>query len=334
MSLSYQEVLVCGEIVDGKMDSVTRELLNLGRKLCDELNQSLSFFFVGNSSQEVADEAISLGSDKVYIVIGPHFTEFHPDVYTAIIAKVSQQIAPSVILFGHTDLGCDVAPRLAAKLRATVVMDCTDLSIDPETGKLFQTKPVYGGNAMAVWSSESFQPQIVTLRPRSVMPAEPLPSRKGEIVTLDIDTNESKIESRLLETVRVDAKGIKLEDAKVIIAGGGGIGGSEGFKLLEELAKVLGGTIAVTRVPCDEGWMPVSLEIGQTSHIVAPQLYIAVGISGALQHMAGCSGSKCIVGINKDPVAQIFKWANLGVVGDYRDVLPTLIAKLKEFVKM
>jgi electron transfer flavoprotein alpha subunit len=333
MSISYQGVLVCGEIVDGKMNTVTRELLNIGRKLCDELNQSLSILVIDSSNQEIANEAIALGSDKVYIVITPHFTEFHPDVYTAIMAKVSQQIAPSIILFGHTDLGRDVAPRLAAKLRTTVVMDCTHLTIDAETAKLYQTKPVYGGNAMAVWASESFQPQIVTLRPRSVIPAEPLPSRKGEILTINIDINESRMESKLLETVKEVVKGIKLEEAKVIIAGGGGVGGSEGFKLLEELAKVLGGTIAVTRVPCDEGWMPLSLEIGQTGHIVKPKLYFAIGISGALQHMAGCSGSKWIVAVNKDPEAHIFKEADFGVIGDYRNVLQQFIDECRALGK-
>jgi len=160
-----------------------------------------------------------------------------------------------------------------------------------------------------------------------------LPSRKGEILTINIDINESRMESKLLETVKEVVKGIKLEEAKVIIAGGGGVGGSEGFKLLEELAKALGGTIAVTRVPCDEGWMPLSLEIGQTGHIVNPKLYFAIGISGALQHMAGCSGSKWIVAVNKDPEAHIFKEADFGVIGDYRNVLQQFIDECRALGK-
>jgi electron transfer flavoprotein alpha subunit len=330
---SNHEILVCGEIADGQMTSTTRELLSLGRSLADGLHQSLNTLIIGKDLQELSKEAIAFGADRVYSVDSTPFSEFHPDSYTVIIAKVCQQIAPSVILLGQTDIGRDVAPRLAARLGIPVTLDCTELNIDPVTKQVLQTKPVYGGNAMAVWVTESNQPQIVTIRPRSVTAHEPDASRKGEIIAFDVMIDDSVMKSRLLENMKETLKGIKLEEAKVIVAGGGGIGGAEGFTLLEELTQVLGGTIGVTRVPCDEGWMSVSLEIGQTGHMVSPDLYIAVGISGALQHMAGCSGSKLIVAINRDPEAHIFKEANIGVVGDYRDVLPILIAKLKEFVK-
>ena len=182
---------------------------------------------------------------------------------------------------------------------------------------------------MAVWVSEACDPQIVTIRPRAIMPEEPNLSRKGEVKNLPVSVTDSMIRGRLLETVKQEVEGIKLEDAKVIVAGGGGIGGSEGFKMLEELARVLRGTVGVTRVPCDEGWKPLSLEIGQTGHIVTPNLYIAVGVSGAPQHMAGCLGSKCIVAVNRDPDAQIFREADFGVVDDYRQVLPPMIEKCK-----
>ena len=328
----YQGILVCGEVVDGKINTVTRELLNTGRKLADDLNQLLSTLLIGEDLEEVAEEVITLGADKVYTAQGPPFSKSHPELYVATIAETCRQSTPSIVLLGQTDMGRDVAPRLAAKLGTTVAMDCTELVIDPDTKRLLQTKPVYGGNAIAVWASES-EPQIVTLRPRSVMPAEPDASRKGEITTLDITIDDSMIEGRLLETVREEVKGIKLEEAEVIVAGGGGIGGSDGFQLLEELAQVLSGTIGVTRVPCDEGWIPLSMEIGQTGHIVGPNLYIAIGISGAPQHMAGCSGSKCIVAINRDPDAHIFREADFGVVGDYKEALPPLIEKCKAIVK-
>jgi len=165
------------------------------------------------------------------------------------------------------------------------------------------------------------------------MPEEPDASRKGEVKALEIAVSDTMIKGRLLETVKEEVKGIKLEEAKVIVAGGGGIGGRDGFKLLEELAKILGGTIGVSRVPCDEGWMSIKLEIGQTGHIVSPDLYIAVGISGALQHMAGCAGSKLIVAINKDPEAHIFKEADFGVVGDYREVLPNFMEECRALIK-
>ena len=326
-------LLVCGEVIDENVTTISKELLRMGRKLSGDLNQPLSILMIGQGIEEKAREVISLGADKVYIVNGPPFAESSPDLYVSIITEVCHQVVPSIILFGHTEMGRDVAPRLAARLNSVATMDCTGLSIDPETKRLLESKPVYGGNAMAIWVSESYDPQIVTLRPRAAMPAELDISRKGEVISLNIIVDNSTVKSKLLETVREEVKGIKLEDAKVIIAGGGGIGGIEGFKILEELAKVLRGTIGVTRVPCDEGWMPISLEIGQTGHIVTPNLYIAIGISGAPQHMAGCTGSKYIVAFNRDAEAQIFKEANFGIVGDYREILPSLIEKCKSLVK-
>jgi electron transfer flavoprotein alpha subunit len=330
---NYHGVLVCSEVVEGKTAAITRELLNIGRRLSDDLSQPLSTLLVGKDIQETAKEVITLGADKVYTIDSSPFVQSPPDLYVAIFAQVCQQVTPSIVLLGQTDMGRDVAPRLAARLGTAVAMDCTELAIDSNTKCLLQTKPVYGGNAKAVWVSESHEPHIVTLRPRAVMPAEPDASRKGEIITLSVTVDDSMIKSKLVETVKEEIKGIKLEEAQVIVAGGGGIGGGEGFKLLKELAEVVEGTVGVTRVPCDEGWMPTSLEIGQTGHIVSPNLYIAVGISGAPQHMAGCSGSKCIVAINRDSEAHIFKEADFGLVGDYREVLPTLIEKCKTLVK-
>lgn len=325
----YKGVLICGEVIEGRITSITTELLNTGRRLCDDLNQPLSVLLIGQNISEIAKEAILLGADKVYTVDGAPFAESHPERYVAVITKACQQIAPSIILLGQTDMGRDIAPRLATRLGTTVCVDCVELAIDPETKSLLQTKPVYGGNAMAVWVAEGYQPQVVTMRPRVVAPAEPDASRKGEVVPITVDVDDSAIKGKLVETVKEEVKGIKLEDAKVIVTGGGGIGGSEGFEMIRELAQLLGGAVGVSRIPCDEGWMPTTLEIGQTGQMVSPNLYIAVGISGALQHMAGCSGSKYIVAINKDPDAHIFKEADFGVVGDYREVLPPLIEKCK-----
>ena len=325
----YQGILICGEVVEGKITTVTRELMSTGRRLSDDLGQPLSLLLIGKDIQELAKEALLLGADRVYTVDGVEFAESHPEHYVAIMVSICQQTAPSVIILGQTDMGRDIAPRLAARLGATVCMDCVELAIDPETKSLLQTKPVYGGNAVAVWASADYQPQVVTMRPRVVAPAEPDTSRKGEIVPLSIDVDDSTIKGKLLETVKEEVKGIKLEEAKVIVAGGGGIGDSEGFQLIRELAHVLRGAVGVTTIPCDEGWMPSTSLIGQTGHIVSPTLYIAVGISGAMQHMAGCSGSKYIVAINKDPEAHIFREADFGVVGDYRQALPPLIEKCK-----
>ena len=323
-----QVILTCGEAIDGKVTAITKELINLGRKLSKNFSQPLKLLLIGPSLQEAAAEAASLGPD-VYLVEDVPFSESVPERHVAIIAEVCQKAVPSIIIFGQTDMGRDVAPRLAVKLKAAVCMDCVDVTIDPETSSLLLNKPVYGGNAMAIWASTGPKPQIITVRPRAIAPAEPDTSKKGEVIPLTVEIDSSVLKSKLLESVKEEAKGVKIEEAKAVVAGGGGIGGSEGFKLLEELAQILGGALGVSRVPCDEGWMPATLEIGQTGHVVSPDVYIAVGISGAPQHLAGCSRSKCIVAINKNPEAHIFVEANFGIVEDYRKVLPPLIEKIK-----
>lgn len=328
-----KELLICGEIIDGEITTSTKEIINLGRRLGNKLTQKVNGLLIGKGIEEKASELIKLGADNVYIVDGPSSYDSSPDLYIAIIAEVYRRLEPYIILLSHTEMGRDIAPRLGVRLNGVVTLDCTDLYIQEETKRLIHIKPVYGGNAIAHWVSELEVPQIVTIRPRSVMPAIPDPSREDNISTLNISIDKSVIKTKLIETVKEEIRGIKIEEAKVIVGGGGGIGGVEGFKLLEELAKVLRGAVGVSRVPCDEGWMPLSMEIGQTGHIVTPDLYIAIGISGAPQHMVGCAGSKYIVAINRDPDAQIFREVNYGLVGDYREILPTFIEKCRELVK-
>jgi len=329
----YEGILLGGEVIEGRIAALTRELLAVGRRLGNELGEPVSILFLGEDVSKVAQEAILLGADRSYIVSGPPWEHLHPDYYAEVLATVSQQVRPRVILLSQSDLGRDVAPRLAARLQAVVTLDCTEVNVDSETGRILQTRSVYGGKAMATWASKQ-EPQVITLRARAVKPAEPDASRSGEVVTLDISVDESRVKGRLLQTVREPVKGVALEDAKVIVAGGGGIGGSEGFRMLEELALLLGGAVGATRVPCDEGWVPLSLEIGQTGHVVTPNLYIAVGISGASQHIVGCSDSKCIVAINKDPEAPIFKVSDFGVVGDYREAIPALLERLRDLIAL
>lgn len=325
----YKGVLICGELIKGKITTITKELLTTGRRISNDLSQSLSFLLIGQNTQEAANEAIFLGADRIYTARCTPFAQSSPDRYLAIINRALKQIEASIILFGQTDMGRDIAPRLAARLGASVCLDCVNLAIDPETKLLLQTKPVYGGNAMAVWTSLDHQPQVITMRPRAAAAAKPDTSRQGQIMPVTVDVDDSMIKSKLVETVEDETKGIRLEEAKVIVAGGGGIGSSQGFRLIEELAQILGAAIGISRVPCDEGWMPPGLEIGQTGHIVSPELYIAVGISGAPQHLAGCSASKFIVAINTDAEAHIFKEADFGIIGDYRKALPPLIEKCK-----
>lgn len=323
-------ILICGEHEKKEISSISKELISTGQKLRRTLDQSLDFLIIGENLKEKAEDAAILGVDRVLKVEGPEFSELHPERLAGIIMAVFKKIEPLIILFGQTDYGREAAPRLAAKLSGSVCLDCIDLAYDQETNTLIQTKPVYGGNALAQWAAASYRPYIVTMRPRSAKPAGPDPSNRTEIIPISIRVDETQIRCQLVKTAHEEDKGRRLEEAKIIVAGGGGIGGSDGFDLVRKLAQALSASVGITRVPADENWMPKSLEIGQTGHIVGPDLYIAVGISGAPQHLAGCSGSKTIVAINKDPQARIFDQADFGIVGDYREILPALIEKLKD----
>jgi electron transfer flavoprotein alpha subunit len=328
----YKGVLVCGELADGKLASVTSELLGCGRKLADELKEDLSCLLASDAVGEAAKEAIAFGADKVYVAEDPALKEYQADSYMQIAEKLARDVSPRAILMGQTSVGRDLAPRLAFRLGTSVTTDCLSLSIDPATKLLVQTRPVYGGNAQAVFTSESM-PQVVTVRAKAMSPLERDASRKGEVVPTKVDIDTSKVRTKIVETVKEEAVGIKLEDAPVIVCGGRGMGSSQPFEtILKELADLLHGAVGASRPPADNGWVPEHLHIGLTGKIVAPDIYIAVAISGASQHTAGCSGSKHIIAINKDPEANIFREAEFGVVGKYEEVLPAFTSKLKELL--
>lgn len=327
----YKGVMIYGESVEGKLATITTELLGCGRKLADDLGQELCAVLVGSDVSDLAQEAIAFGADKVYVVDDPLLKDYQTDSYVSVMEKAVKQTSPQILLLGHNSIGRDLAPRLAFRLGTSVSTDCTDLSIDPDSKLLLQTKPVYGGNAQAIFTCESF-PQMATVRTKAMSPLEPDTSRQGEVINVEAGLAPSAIRTRVLEKVREEVEGIKLEDAEVIVSGGRGIGGSEGFKQLEELAKVLKGAVGATRPACDNGWVPDTLQVGLTGKIVAPGLYIAVALSGSSQHMTGCSGSKNIVAINKDPEANIFREAHFGVVGDWKKVIPAFTEKVKELV--
>jgi electron transfer flavoprotein alpha subunit len=327
----YKGIMVYGEIVEGKLSSITTEILGCGRRLADELKEELSCILVGETLGDAPKKAIAFGADKVYTAEDPLLKEYQTDSYVAVMEKAVKDISPRVLLLGQTSVGRDLAPRLAFRLGVTLSMDCMELSIDPAAKQLQQTRSVYGGNARATFTSEIF-PQIATVRQKAMTPLAPDESRKGEIVPIKVELDPAKIRTKVLETVKEEVAGIKLEDAQAIVTGGRGIGGPDGFKQLEELAKVLKGAVGASRPPCDNKWVPDTMQVGLTGKIVTPELYIAVGVSGASQHLAGCSGAKNIVAINKDPEANIFKEARFGVVGDWKQVLPALTEKVKELL--
>jgi electron transfer flavoprotein alpha subunit len=328
----YKGILVCGELADGKLASITTELLGCGRKLADELKESVSCLLASDTVGGASKEAIAFGADKVYIVEHPALKEYQADSHMQVVEKVVKDVSPRVILMGQTSMGRDMAPRLAFRLGTSVTTDCLNLSIDSATKLLVQTRPVYGGNAQAVFTSE-LMPQVVTVRTKAMSPLERDDSRKGEVVPTKVDIDTSKVRTKILETVKEEAVGIKLEDAPVIVSGGRGMGGPQPFQtVLKELADLLHGAVGASRPPADNGWVPEHLHIGLTGKIVAPDIYMAIAISGASQHTAGCSGSKHIIAINKDPEANIFREAEFGVVGKYEEVLPAFTNKLKELL--
>ena len=327
----YKGVMVYCEVAEGKLAAIATEELGCGRKLADDLGQELCAVLVGSDVSSFAQEAIAFGADKVYVIDDPLLKDYQTDSYVTVMEKVVKQVMPQVLLLGQTTIGRDLAPRLAFRLETTATLDCIELAIDPESKRLLQTKPVYGGNAQAIFTGESY-PQIATVRVKAMSPLEPNASRQGEIINIDAGLDPQAIRTKVLEKVVEEVEGIKLEDAEVVIAGGRGIGNAEGFKQLEELARLMKGAIGASRPPCDNGWVPDTAQIGLTGKIVAPELYIAVALSGSSQHMSGCSGSKNIIAINKDSEANIFREARFGVVGDWKKVIPALTDKVKELL--
>jgi len=322
-------VLVICEINDGVLSSLSTELLGCGKKLAEASGQGLSAVLVGSGVGSYANEAAAWGADKVYVVEDALLADYQPELYTVALEKVVAETTPLIILFGNTSSGSDLAPRLANRLKTKAVLDCVALEMDASSNRMLQTKPVYGGNAQAILVTGT-DPQIVTVRAKSMTPLEKDDSRQAEVVNITVDLDASMVSARVTGRVRDDIEGMKLEDAAVVIAGGRGIGSDAGFKQLEELAAILKGAVGGTRPACDAGWISDKSQIGLTAKIVSPELYIAVGISGASQHMAGCSGAKTIVAVNKDPEANIFRMAHYGVVGDWKTVLPSFISKVKE----
>lgn len=324
-------VMILAEVAGGKMAAIGAELLGAGRKLADDLGEELSALLIGSEVSGLAQEAIAAGADKVYVVEDAMLKDYRTDSYTAAVAKAAGEVNPKVLLMGQTSVGRDLAPRVAFRLDTAVSMDCVELAIDADSKQLLMTKPVYGGNARAIYTTEAM-PQMATLRVKAGEPLARDESRKGEVINIDAGLDESAVRTKVTDTVLEEVAGIKLEDANIVVSGGRGIGGPEGFQELQELARVLKGAMGASRPPCDNGWVPDTIQVGLTGKIVSPDVYIAVAISGSSQHLAGCGGSKTIVAINRDPDANIFKEAAYGVVGDWKKVVPAFKEKAKELL--
>ena len=323
-------VLVFGEMADGGLASVTGELLAVGRSLAGVSGDSVAVALLASDVGGAADDAAALGADAVYKVEDAILAEPQIDAHLAAFESVCRSVSPSVVLIGRTPLGRDVGPRLAFRLGAAAAQDCVEVSIDPDTGRVSAVRPVYGGNAMSRVSFAGDGVQVVIVRPKTFEALEPDAGRSAEIVDFDAGLDESAIKARLVETVSQQAEGVRLEDAGVVVSGGRGLGGPEPFETLRSLSDMLGGALGASRAACDAGWIDHSHQVGLTGKTITPDLYITVGISGASQHMAGCSASKNIVAINRDEDANIFKSATYGAVGDWSKVLPSFIETVRE----
>ena len=324
-------VLVIGQTSGDGLDSTAAELLAAGRTLAVALGEELSISLLGDTLDAPSRQAIAHGADRVYAVNHPLLAGYQPDLYLAALDALCRDVNPRVVLMSRTPEGRELAPRLAFRLGVGLAQDCLEVSIDESSRSLLANRPVYGGNAVAVVSCEQ-TPQIAAIRPKAYEPADPDAGRQGQVVSFPVDLDASQARTRVVETVREESEGVKLEDARVVVSGGRGLGGPEPFAGLEELAKLLGGAVGASRAAVDSGWVPSSYQVGLTGKAITPDLYITVAISGASQHMAGCSGAKCIVAINKDGDANIFKDARYGVVGDWERVLPALTEAVRELV--
>jgi electron transfer flavoprotein alpha subunit len=283
---------------------------------------------IGYQVADLANTLVQFGAETVHLVEGAIFKDYRTESYTHVFHDLVNAYKPNILLMGATHIGRDLAPRVSRRVGSGLTADCTDLSIDPEEGILVQTRPAFGGNIMATIANRFSRPQMATVRP-GVMEVAPTPSNKGEIITHKSTLTEDKVRTKILEFVKEETPHVDLSKEKIIVAGGRGVNDSDGFELIRKLADALEAGLAGTRVAFEAGWIPASSQVGQTGVTVRPELYIACGVSGAIQHRAGMSDSRFIVAINKDPYAPIFKVADWGIVGDLFDIVPELTRQLR-----
>ena len=328
VSDEHRGVWVFAEQRHGQLKGVAYELLAKGRELADTLQTHLSAVCFGHDVAEIS-QLVAHGADKIYLVDSPALADNLEDLYTRQFIELIQEHKPEIVIAGATSLGRAFIPRVAAVLKTGLTADCTGLDIDTENRLLRQTRPTFGGNIMATIICQAKRPQMATVRPRVFKKNVPEAGRQGQIIKLDFDRERITSKTKLLDFVKDLTETVKIEEADIIVSGGRGLGKAENFKILEELSSVMGAAVGASRAAVDEGWIPYSHQVGQTGKTVCPKLYIACGISGAVQHLAGMQTSDVIVAINDNPDAPIFEAATYGIVGDLFKVVPMLTEKLK-----
>lgn len=328
----YKNVWVFAENRDGIIHPVVFELLGAGANLAKDLDAKLCAVLLGKEVSDLSGKLAAYGAEVVYVAEDELLSHYSTEGYTKVIADLIQQEKPEICLFGATHIGRDLAPRIAARLDTGLTADCTQLAIDPGTKLLMQTRPAFGGNLMATILCEDKRPQMSTVRPGVMQKMEPDANRACEVVTVKPDLMAEHIRTKLVELVKTNKEIVNLTEAEFIISGGKGLGTPEGFELLKDFANAVGGAVGASRAAVDAGWIDKSHQVGQTGVSVKPKIYIACGISGAIQHLAGMQNSDLIIAINKNEFAPIFNVAHYGIVGDLYTIVPILkeeILKLK-----
>lgn len=331
MSLKeYKNLWVFIETEENAAKPVGYELLRPGRQLADEMGEKLVAVVIGGQVEDIAKKAIAYGADEAIVVEGDEYYNYTTDAFSIAMETLVETYKPATILIGATNNGRDLGPKMACDLKTGLTADCTQLGYDAEGGNMAWTRPAFGGNLMATILCPDNRPQLGTVRPGVFKKPEFAEGKEGPVTKEDIRVEASRIRTKLIERIKEVAEAVNLEEAEIIVSGGRGVGGPEGFGVIRELAEALGGVVGASRAAVDSGWIPHAHQVGQTGKTVGPKLYIACGISGAIQHVAGMSGSDVIVAINKDPEAPIFDIADYAVVGDLFQVIPAFISEIKK----
>lgn len=325
-----RNVWVFIEVVRGKIKGVSLELLGQGRKMADDLGEKLVAIIPGNEIEDFAKMAIHYGADEAIVVDQKELKDYSTDGYTKAMCTLIKKYNPAVLLIGATNNGRDLGPRVSSRMQTGLTADCTELGVDSETRLVKWTRPAFGGNLMATILCPDHRPQIGTVRPGVFKKPEEDTGRKGEIIHETVEFGPDEIRTRIVEVI-TEAGGadVNLEEAEIIVSGGRGVGGPEGFEVLKELADEIGAQIGASRAAVDSGWISSLHQVGQTGKSVGPKIYIACGTSGAIQHVAGMSSSDVIIAINKDPDAPIFNIADYGIVGDLFEIIPELTKRIR-----
>ena len=343
MSLEeYKGVFVFAQQVDNVLDGVAFELLGKGKDLAKDLNTDVTAVLIGSGVKGLADQLAEYGADKVIVVDDPELKEYRTEPYAHALASVINEFKPEIMLVGATAIGRDLGPTVSARVKTGLTADCTSLEIgdfplvaapgkeaDQKHNQLLMTRPAFGGNTIATIACPDNRPQMATVRPGVMQKIAPISGAKANVVEFNPGFTPDNRYVEILNIVKAVKTTANIMEAKILVSGGRGVGSKENFKLLEDLAEVLGGTVSCSRAVVENGWLPVDLQVGQTGKTVRPQIYFAIGISGAIQHVAGMEDSDLIIAINKDEDAPIFDVADYGLVGDLNKIVPALTAALK-----